>query len=396
MAMALKGRRQTLQAERRDIVIFPPFCWIYQHKLGQDLDDANRYYKTQMAKELIQVFGTYPPNWQRLAKTPDTPASFRKALGKDSPFWELLAKAGLNLSDLESTFRQNATLPEALAQDLKNAGLFETVELYLRNHWLQETYKLDPALIVQLNQRYGNLDWRLPQAHAIYWASRGLKAADEQLSLSCDRMIFQAINAAFKGGRLVYLKDAEYLEITPNISLVDTVDQAYLDAGKKHGDRIIKGGYENFLVDATVILYTFGQRKKAAEYLRKGRKRFGNRFGKDLDQFALKELASDMASATQAQGSGTVRAYLFQSCHALAIGDLDRATAFENIARHIWKKYMDEVGVETHKRRGLPPFKQMKRNVVLNCQKMFPPNLAKALNRSLSQAPSPKQKKSVF
>jgi hypothetical protein len=383
-------RDEALEYNPGDPELYRELGWIFQHKLGQDLDDANRFYKTEMAKDLTRVFGSYPPDWQALARAPSTPEAFRKALGPDSTFWALLKKHKLSLEDFEEGFRQKAGLSEVLAADLKSAGLIDRVELYLRNHWLQQSYKLKPAIILDLNARYGNLDWRLPQAQAIYWASLGLDAADEKISLSCDRMIFQAINAAFKGGRLVYMKEAEYLEITPNIELVDATNQAYLDAGKKHGERIIKGGYENFLVDATVLLYTFGQRKKAAEYLAKGRKRYGNRFGRDLDQFALKELASDMASATQAQGSGTVRAYLFQACHALAIGDYDRAVAFENIARLIWKKYMDEVGEQTHKRRGLPPFSQMKRNVVLACQKSFPPALVQSLNLNLQQAPAPK------
>ena len=36
-------------------------------------------------------------------------------------------------------------------------------------------YKLDPAFAEKVNAEWGPLDWRLPEAHAIYWAALGLE-----------------------------------------------------------------------------------------------------------------------------------------------------------------------------------------------------------------------------
>ncbi len=382
-------RDEALEYNPGDPELYRELGWIYQHKMGQELDDANRYYKTEMAREMVKLFGPYPPDWQALADSPTTPAGLRRLLGDDHALWGLLAKEAKTLDDLEGEFVALGEFPDAMLEPLRRARVERVLELYFRSRWMGRVYKLDPARIARLNRLHGDLDWRLPQAHAVYWASRGLETADERVSLSCQRMIFQALNAAFKQGRLIYSKELNLLEMTPNIALVDGVDQAYLSAGDTHGQRIVRGGYENFLVDAVVILYTFGRTEKAGEYLKKGRDRFGKRFGAPLDQFVLKELTEDVAMASYPQAQAAVQAYILQTCTALVVGDVERAAMLERIAAGIWKKYMDDIGESTVDRRGLPPFAQMKRNQVRQCLELFPPNLAEVLRRNLPEGFDP-------
>jgi hypothetical protein len=44
---------------------------------------------------------------------------------------------------------------------------------------LRETYKIDPVFAQKVDAQYGPLDWRLPEAHAIYWYALGLEKARE-------------------------------------------------------------------------------------------------------------------------------------------------------------------------------------------------------------------------
>ena len=44
---------------------------------------------------------------------------------------------------------------------------------------LREKYKIDPVFAQKVDEQYGPLDWRLPEAHAIYWAALGLEKAKE-------------------------------------------------------------------------------------------------------------------------------------------------------------------------------------------------------------------------
>ena len=366
--------------------LFHELGWIYQHKLGRDLDDANRFYKTQMAREVIKVLGGYPPDWDRLIAAPRTVEQLRERLGPDTTLWRSLEANVLTFETVEHEFRKTGELPTALKAALGETGDRSVLELCLRRRWLEDGLKLDPARIKVLNAKYGGLDWRLPEAHAIYWANRGLEAARGDLSVKCDRMIFQSLAAAYKAGRLVCVGEPQNWETMPNLGLVDAVNQSYVDAMEKHGRSIIQGAYQNFLVDAIVELYTFGQQKKAQEYFEKGRKEFGKgRFYKTLDEFVLEELAKDMALASFELAQGAIQGYLLQSCHALAIGENDAAVTFERIAARIWQKYTSEIGETTTERRGLPPYEQMKVNVVQRALEVFPPDTAQRLRAALPQ-----------
>src|SRR5690242_6591065 len=117
-------RDDGLRYNPNSVDIHRELAWFFQHKMGQNLDDANMYYKQQWAKDMTPYFG------------PD----------------------GTNLDLLLNP-------PDAVAQT--NALEF------------REKYKMDPAFIKKVDEEYGPFDWRLPEAHAIYWAAKGLEKADE-------------------------------------------------------------------------------------------------------------------------------------------------------------------------------------------------------------------------
>ena len=368
-----------------DPELFKELGWIYQHKVGQDLDDANRYYKTQMAMELMTVLGGYPPDWVALSASPVDEKDLLRELENPQTLQGALEANELTFSELEKQFREDGEFPEAIGEALAEAGIRQPVALTLRHRWLLDEYKLDPQFIQALNADYGDLDWRLPEAHAIYWARRGREVAGEELSISCDRMIFQSLNHAFKRGRLIFLKDIQYLETTPNVSLVDAVEASYQLALDRYEGKGVKAGYENFLIDATVILYTFGQREKAAEYFRKGRVEYGrDKFAPNLDEFVLTQLTEDISMASYDQAQSAVQGYLFQACHSLATAQFERANTYETIARRIYLKYMKDIG-DTKDRRGLPPYPQMKKNVLKRAVTSFPAGLAERLRTVVPQ-----------
>ncbi len=376
-------RDEALVYNPGDPELFKELGWIYQHKLGQEMDDANRYYKLQLARSMMAVVGKWPADWEQLANAPSTAAGLRAALTRPEALDEILARQQITLKELAQAFRQNQGFPDNIRAELTDPLGRQILEQYLRRDWLESVYKLEPQRILEMNRKYGQLDWRLPEAHAIYWATRGLEVAEQGVNIACERMVFQSLSNAFRGGRLIYLEDAETLEITPNISLVEAVNREYLQTLEQHRDNIgIRAGYENFLIDAVVTLYIFGQTTTAREYYSKLREKYPNKENRlPLDEFAMRELAGDVASATYDQGQAAVQGYLYQMFYALAIGDLDRAEALERIAEQIWRKYMRSVGAGAEKRRGLAPYRQMQQTMYERCMQAFPP----ALRARLSQ-----------
>ena len=387
-------RDEALVYNPSDPELFQQLGWIYQHKLGKDLDDANRYYKTQFAYEMIRVFGHVANRWDIIAQGALSPAKLEAQVGTEAyaEFTKILAAQAWTFADFEREFRDSAEgrIPDSVGKAIGDLGIYPQVDTCLRHRWLLYHYRLDPATIDVITQAFGPLDWRLPEAHAIYWAFRGLrewsKSEDQFKALQCDRMIFQSLNAAFQGGQLVVynVNDTLELEMRPNLYVADACRQYYTDAMDKYGDQTIHGAFENFMVDAVVNFYKYGSRGKAKEYYDDGKKRFAYRFrNSDLDSFSLKELEEDIAMMSYNQGQSTVQGYLIYACYALALANQEDTVAYERTAQAVYAKYQSDIGDGTKKRRGLPPYVQMKRNAVQYCYQNFPPELVSALRAAL-------------
>ena len=384
-------RDEALLYNPSDPELFQQLGWIYQHKMGKDLDDANRYYKTMMGWEMIKLFGPYEGRWDILGSGALTRMKLQDRIGRDSALWTMLAEKQMTFDQLEQQFRQEGRVPQDFVEKLTREGYIEQVDLCLRNRWLQNKYRLNPRLMMAINAAYGELDWRLPEAHAIYWATRGKqewrKTDSNFKELQCDRMIFQSLSAAFQGGRLMVVNqnDTYQLEMMPNLNVVDTTRAFYESAKDKHGEKMVRGAFENFMVDAVVMLYKFGARSKANGYFQDSKKKFGGRFDGQLDRFVLKELEEDVATANYNQGQSTVQSYIVMSCRMLAVGKMEDAVGYERMAKAIHTKYNKDIGKTTHERRALPSYSQMKRTMVKWCMENFEPPVAEALRQALAQ-----------
>ena len=70
-------RDEGLKYNPDETLIYRELSWFYQHKMGQNLDDAHRLYKIRWAEEMQQVLGD-KPNFAELAN-PTTEDSRRRA-----------------------------------------------------------------------------------------------------------------------------------------------------------------------------------------------------------------------------------------------------------------------------------------------------------------------------
>ena len=380
-------RDEGLDLNPGDPELFRQLGWIFQHKMSQDMDDANRYYKTEFAKEMIRLFGDYYHQWDLLINAPSNEDKLRAALDNKNDFWVIINRHGYaNFQEFERHFRELAVIPPGVDEELTKLGIKQTVEICLRQRWMTQKYRLEPEWLKRLDEKYGVLDWRLPEAHAIYWAERGrekwLGEKDSFKRLQCDRMIFQSLNLAFQKGRLLYLKDLSTLEMTPNIQVVDALNKQYEAAWDTYGENLIHAPYGNFLVNAIVLLYQFGEKKKAEEFMKLGKARpiFGTRFNKPLVEFVEKELAEDMQAASYSQAQNTVQSFLMNAYYQEALGEGAVAASYAEMAKLMYDKYQKFVE-GSEKRRALPPFKQMAKTSLEITKQRINPQLAQILEQ---------------
>ena len=115
--------------------------WFFQHKLGMDSDEASPHYRTEWAREI----GAY--------------------LGPDGS------------APAEGSFAEEE---------------------------LADQFRMDAAVLRELEARFGPVDWRVPDASSLYWGWLGAQDAGEgSLSLSCRRMVYQSLMEMARGaGRL--------------------------------------------------------------------------------------------------------------------------------------------------------------------------------------------------
>ena len=370
-------RDEALEYNPGDPDLFRQLGWIFQHKMGQDSDDANRYYKVEWAKEMIRLFGDYYLQWETLDRAPLNETKLLAVLGdRAGEYRRILQEGQADFARLELEFREAATIPARFREAFDQAGITQDVELCLRHRWMVYKYRLDPKYMIRLNEIFGEFDWRLPEAHAVYWAQKGMEVWKDPSAafkrLSCNRMIFQALNASFSTGRLLYLKgDLKNLQMQPNFKVADAANQAYLDAIRDFPNNNIQGAYSNFLVDAVVRFYIFGYKKKAANWFAMAKNYNETRFprGMSLEDFVKKELAEDLIDASHRAAEQAINSYLFQAYTILAYAESEEADeylSFESLtltAKEIYDTYA-KAAEGTELRRGMPPFDQMRRTAL--------------------------------
>src|SRR5438477_8198118 len=97
-------RDEGLRYNPNETLIYRELGWFFQHKLGQDLDDANMYYKQEWANEMAKVFAKQKPNLDELIHP-------------------------------------------------------QTADQTNRAQLLIQTYKMDPTTMKQVDTQYGPLEW---------------------------------------------------------------------------------------------------------------------------------------------------------------------------------------------------------------------------------------------
>jgi hypothetical protein len=324
-------RDEGLRYNPDDILIHRELAWFFQHKMGQNLDDANSYYKQEWAAEMTPFFGPEGTNFSALIN-PQTAGE-----------------------------RTNALV-------------------------LHEKYKIDPAFAKKVDEQYGPLDWRLPEAHAIYWGAIGRDVAkqnpdkvkaDDMITL--ERIIYQSMLQAFHHGRIIDDPFAKTSSLEPNLNLVPKVNDAYeslMQEDEKNRDHIANA-HRNFLKDAVYFLYENNRVADAAKWYKKLGEEYPNKTILDgdmnsyprnltLDEYAVARVQSELGDTSQERITAVIQGLIARSYYNLAIGQEDRYAGFKLLAQKVYQSYQKKIGKmqSNLERVGLPPYDVLDRNVL--------------------------------
>jgi len=398
-------RDQAIEYNPEDPILYKELAWIFQHKLGNIMDDANLYYKNRLAVEITNVAGVRP-DWEALAAAPENQAAFLKKYPADNRIWKAAKDAGYETYDaLYTAFKQPE--PSALPQPFLNRiaddeKLVAELNAYFHAEYLRERLKLDPKIILELNKEYGDMDWRVPESQAIYWATMGIKRTPGHKDLSCDRVITQSLYEAFRSGRILMIDDKAFETITlvPNLQLVDSVYDRFRKVQEIYEPdspmSTFRSARINFMKDAITTLYNYGSFSKSAEYYKKLQQEEPGSHRLPLDEFVMQQWAEEVRDASVKKASEIVSGLIFRSLFYLIYNDHDAALANERMARFVYTKYQREMGDQP--RTTLPPYAEMKKSMVENLSKTMSPAMVEILKQKIREdqadAPTPLKLKS--
>ncbi|HRR35016.1 MAG TPA: hypothetical protein P5026_13010 [Kiritimatiellia bacterium] len=168
--------------------------------------------------------------------------------------WFYQNKVGDSLDQAHLTYKLD--LARQLAPCVNADGtLHDTPENRVRLSAL----RLDADRMVALERRFGPLDWRLPNSHAIYWAAQGLEFATGHERLMCRRAVYQPLILSVFNGRLTGDINARQWRTAPNFDLALPTAEFLLDTYRDHPSATMKGVVQRFLSHAIHDLYRDGR-----------------------------------------------------------------------------------------------------------------------------------------
>jgi len=344
-------RDEGLRYNPNDLALHNELAWFFQHKMGQNMDDANVYYKQQWAREMMPFFGPQGTNFSELLRP-------------------------------------------------------QTAEAAARLQLFTNKYKMNPVFADKVNTEYGPFDWRLPESHAIYWAAVGLEKAkanpdkvkaDDLITLR--RNIYQSLLQSFYHGRYIANPFTGSYELGPNLALVSRANDTYevmIRADARYSNNIAIA-HRNFLRSAVYFLYEDNQVAAAAKWFRYLGEKYPDKpiiegdpdslpRNVTLDQFALACVQGDIKDTSQERTTAAVAGMLMRAYSALALGEDDRYAGYRLLANKIYEHFQAEISdrATNLQRIGLPPFADINRAVlerVLDPQQGMP-YAARAIVRS--------------
>lgn len=320
-------RDEAIPANPNDIMLHKELAWILLHKIGGYTDDANRYYKRELAAEWTVVVGVPPkpePDARDRASVieqyaawlqpvADAPGSLQTLIDDEPSVGRLVAElsekvqVGPDLELLrrwtehdalrgsprkamfEAEFGEKNRAFAALFADPGYQKAWDRLIPFVRRRVLIDDYHMDPAKMIRYTRKFGPLDWRHHGSHAAYWAAQGTERTLTRFTaenrknfdfVNTDRMVMQAIQDLYRSGDiyfnyLTYLGGGQgYFQGMPNAYFVESYGDIYKDVVERGGiyedpsrpRRNYAVGYENFLSDAIAFFYRRGETDRAEQW----------------------------------------------------------------------------------------------------------------------------------
>jgi hypothetical protein len=284
--------------------------WFFQHKMGQNMDDAHKFYKASWAKEMTALFGGPRPNFQELRQPTTSEAEQRARL-------------------------------------------------------LREKYRMDPVIMEEVDKLYGPLEWRLPEAHAIYWASVGLKNCHDNDLITIRRVVYQCMLISVLRGRILFFESDGTPVTAPNLDRVALASETYLRLSAEDTEQpnAIKFAHRNFLREMVYHFYTHGREAEAEKWFTTLKERYPDAVlpgNPTLEEFAIRRFTENVETLSSDRVMVILTGLISQHFISLALDEDKRAAGFARMAEHLYKYNEERIRLRREPLQ-IPPLEELKK-----------------------------------
>ncbi len=373
---------------------------IFQHKLGGVSDEAHRYYKLQLAdmigpllkSEDNGLMGDDNAYFEALIRTP---AEWSQVAADANmvPLIEALGQADENLAAGDTfpgryiAFRQHPEQFKAEAAAIlerhRGAAALKRLDLCAKAYELRHTWKLEPALMKEVNLAYGPvdyadpnkhypMDWRHPDSHAIYWAMKGLRVAQMDkdgdftaTEVNTDRILGHSLQNLFRYGKLTILQGvavqadstgdgAPPMErevfLSPDLRFFTPYNKYLLAVMAKYGTdatrkESFENGHRNMLRNAVLSFYFAGLDTQATHIMTELRTRYPRpEFNVSVEEYAVARFTEECESLGIQDVTEMVVLLLTRAFERYAMSEDAASVAMEQLAQRSFQRYYDEFG----------------------------------------------------
>ena len=261
-------RASRLQEERRFVELAQLSDWIT--KLEPRLAEVWVYHAWNMAYNISVLTARGEDRWLwiqngvELLRDGALPLNPRNATIQRELGWIFQHKISSDSDRRFAAFYRSRWASE-IAPYLAPGGAIPEDDDYASDE-LRERFRMEPALMREIEARFGRIDWRLPTAQSLYWAWRGLDTATAPERLPCRRMIYTTLgDMAFGSGILVGDPSQEDYRFAakPNPVLIIPTAAFYEETMQAHDFVGIRTSYIGFMTDGMRYLHAVGDERNA-------------------------------------------------------------------------------------------------------------------------------------
>ncbi|UCG55840.1 MAG: hypothetical protein JSU70_13325 [Phycisphaerales bacterium] len=411
------------------IQLYHELARIFQHKIGAVSDDAHKYYKLQLAMAMEPLLGSAdneyfealvkaPIEWAQIAGDPNVTPLIAALRSADESFAADDEFVNTYLSLRQNPKRFKPAAFETI-DDFRGTPALQKFDLFAKAYRLRNTWKLDPALMQEINKIYGPvdftdpnkhfpMDWRHPDAHAIYWAVKALREAAKKPGreidmheTNTDRIVGHSLQNLFRNGTiLIYdapievpTKDGSGTQrivqknvfLRPDLRFFEPYNRTQLAIIEKHKDDegrrgSLQNGHRNMLINALLSFYQAGHRRRAAQIYQQLRQLYPlEEFKVSLVEFARNRLFEELETIGINDAKEQIVMLLREGYYLYGIRSDNEAAGREAFAEQIHdyyrNKYSDANRIDLPEMRWLRYVALMD---FLNDQR-YPPHLRNSL-----------------